>query len=63
MLSGLMVALGGISIGLGFLVLAFSVTATSPSDDYAAAFYTLVGVGISFIGLSWLFARMTPRIR
>jgi len=63
MLSGLMVALGATSIGIGLIVLASSVVATTYSPDYLAAFYALNGVGIAFIGVSWLFARMTPRLR
>ncbi len=63
MVSGLMIAVGGISIGIGFVVLGTSIFSTSGSPDYLAGFYTLVGIGIAFIGLSWLFARMSPRIK
>ncbi len=63
MVSGLMIALGGLSIGIGFVLLGFSIFATAPSPDYVGGFYSLVGVGIAFIGLSWLFARISPRSR
>jgi len=63
MVSGFMVALGAMCVGAGFVVLALGVVAQSYSDDYGAAFYALFGIGIAFIGLSWAFARMSPRTK
>jgi hypothetical protein len=63
MLSGVMVAIGAFFVGIGFVVLGLGVVATTSSPDYGAAFYALLGVGIVFMGLSWPFARMGPRIR
>jgi hypothetical protein len=63
MISGLMVALGAVMIGIGFVVLAMGIAAQSSSVNYLAAFYALFGIGIAFIGLSWVFARMTPRLK
>ena len=63
LLSGVMVAIGAFFVGIGFVVLGLEVVATTPSADYGAAFYALLGVGIVFIGLSWPFARMGPRLR
>lgn len=63
MLSGVMIAIGALCIGIGFIVLGLEIVATTYSPNYEAAFYALLGVGIVFIGLSWPFARMTPRMR
>lgn len=65
MISGMMVGLGALCIGIGFIVMAMAVLAPSGSNTnhYLAAFYALVGVGIAFIGLSWFPARMAPRIK
>jgi len=63
MLSGLMVALGALCVGIGFVILGLGAVATTYSPNYAGAFYAMVGVGVIFLGLSWLFARMTPRMR
>jgi hypothetical protein len=63
MISGLMVGLGSVFIGIGFVVLGMGAVATSDYSNYYAAFYSLFGTGVAFIGLSWVFARMTPRMR
>lgn len=63
MLSGVMVALGGLCIGVGLVILGFGAAAVTPSPNYAASFYAMLGVGAMFIGLSYVFARIPPRIR
>jgi O-antigen ligase len=66
--SGLLVGLGGVLIGIAFVVIGLEVVAQSNNPglntpNYFAAFYTLIGVGIACIGLTWPFARMTPRLK
>jgi hypothetical protein len=61
MISGVMVALGGIFIGIAFVLLGISALPQPGGIDYLAGFYGLIGVGIMFISVSWLFARMVPR--
>lgn len=63
LLSGILVAIGVLCIGVGLVILGSSVVATAYSPNYEAAFYILLGVGAMFIGLSFIFARIGPRIR
>jgi hypothetical protein len=63
MFSGLMVALGGICVGIGFVILGASAFATTYSPNYEGGFFVMLGIGAMFIGLSYVFARVPPRIR
>ena len=66
LISGVVVAIGAIFLGSAFISLALEIQAQSNNSSanvtpYVVGVYTLIGIGIAFIGLSWPFARAGPR--
>lgn len=62
-LSGVMVTLGALVIGLGVILLAVSIGDTFYPASYVQGLLVCTGVGIMFIGSSWACARAAPRNR
>lgn len=63
MLSGVLVAVGSIIVGIGFVLLAFELNSPANYLRYLEGFYCCLGVGIMVVGSSWILARAGPRVR